>query len=86
MESFEATWIGLAAATLTTTAFAPQAIKAWRSRSTADVSLAMLLMLVTGIVLWLIYGLLIRDIPLILANLVTLVLALAILIAKIRYR
>jgi MtN3 and saliva related transmembrane protein len=80
------TWIGIAAAVLTTAAFAPQAVKAWRSRSTADVSLAMFLMLVTGIILWLAYGIVIGDTPLILANAVTLVLAGAILAAKIRFR
>ena len=83
---FSPTWLGMIAAVLTTTAFAPQAIKAWRSRSTGDVSFAMFLMLVTGIVLWLIYGVLIDDMPLIVANSVTLVLAGAILLAKIRFR
>lgn len=86
MTSFDPTWVGTIAATLTTTAFAPQAAKAWRSRSTADVSLAMFLMLTSGITLWLVYGLLIGNGPLIAANTVTLVLALAILAAKIRYR
>ena len=84
--SFSPTWIGMAAALLTTAAFAPQAIKAWRSRSTKDVSLAMFTMMVAGIVLWLIYGILIGDVPLILSNSVTLILAGAILLAKIRFR
>lgn len=84
--AFSPTWIGIAAAILTTAAFAPQAIQAWRSRSTRDVSLAMFSMMVAGIVLWLIYGLLIGDLPLILANAVTLLLAGAILVAKIRFR
>jgi len=84
--AFSPTWIGIAAAVLTTAAFAPQAVKAWRSRSTADVSLAMFLMLVTGICLWLTYGIVIGDAPLIFANAVTLVLAGAILAAKIRFR
>ena len=80
------TWIGIAAALLTTTAFAPQAIQAWRTRSTRDISLPMFLMMVSGVMLWLVYGLLIGDLPLILANAVTLLLASAALIAKIRYR
>ena len=83
--SLSPTWIGMAAALLTTAAYAPQAIKAWRTRSTKDVSLAMFTMMVSGITLWLIYGILINDIPLILANTVTLVLASAILVAKIRF-
>lgn len=84
--SFSATWVGMAAALLTTAAFAPQAIKAWRSRSTKDISLAMFTLMVTGIALWLIYGILIEDVPLIMANAVTLILAGAILVAKIRFR
>lgn len=84
--TYSPTWIGIAAAVLTTTAFAPQAIKAWRSRSTKDVSLSMFTMMVAGIALWLTYGLLIDDLPLILANTVTLILAGAILVAKLRFR
>lgn len=80
------TWIGIAAAVLTTAAYAPQVFKVWRTRSTRDVSLAMFLMMVSGITLWLVYGLLIGDLPLIVANAVTLVLATAILVAKIRFR
>ena len=83
--SFSPTWIGMAAAVLTTAAFAPQAFQAWQSRSTKDVSLAMFTMMVAGIILWLVYGILINDIPLIAANAVTLVLAGAILVAKIRF-
>lgn len=83
---FSPTWIGIAAAVLTTTAFAPQAIQAWRTRSTKDVSLAMFSLMVSGIVLWLVYGLLINDLPLIVANAITLVLAGSILVAKIRFR
>ncbi len=84
--AFNPAWIGAAAAVLTTAAFAPQAIKAWRTRSTDDISLAMFLILMAGIALWLAYGVLIRDTPLIVANSVTLVLAGAILAAKIRFR
>lgn len=83
---FSPTWIGIAAAILTTTAFAPQAIQAWRTRSTKDVSLAMFTLMVSGIVLWLVYGLLIGDLPLIIANGVTLLLAGSILVAKLRFR
>ena len=83
---FSSTWIGMAAAVLTTAAFAPQAFKAWQSRSTKDVSLAMFTMMVAGNTLWLAYGILIEDAPLIIANAVTLLLAGAILAAKIRFR
>ena len=79
------TAIGFAAAALTTIAFLPQAVKSWRSRSTRDVSLGMALLLVTGIVLWLAYGLLRADLPIIAANAVTLLLAGSILVGKLRF-
>jgi len=85
MNGIDPAWVGIAAAILTTAAYAPQAIQAWRTRSTKDVSLPMFLMMVSGILLWLIYGLLIGDLPLILANAMTLLLAGAILVAKIRF-
>lgn len=80
------TLLGLTAGVLTTTAFIPQFYKAWRSRSTHDISLWMYVNITTGIALWLVYGLLINSLPVILANVVTLVIALAILVLKIRYR
>jgi MtN3 and saliva related transmembrane protein len=79
------TVIGLLAAFCTTLAYAPQAIKTWRTRSTADISLGMFSLMVVGIVFWLIYGVLIADLPLILANLVTLALAGTILVLKLRH-
>ena len=79
------TLIGLAAACLTTVAFTPQVVKAWRTRSTRDLSLGMYLVLASGIVLWLIYGLMLEDLPLILANSVTLLLVSIILYCKIRH-
>ena len=78
--------IGFAAAVLTTVAFVPQVIRAWRSRSTRDISLPMFLVLALGIILWLIYGVLIGDWPLIIANVVTLILVLMILFLKLRYK
>ena len=78
------TGIGLLAGTMTTLAYFPQVVKSWRTRSTSDVSLAMFLIMVCGTVLWLIYGALIRDIPIICANGATLLLAGTILIFKLR--
>lgn len=77
--------IGFAAATCTTVAYAPQAIKVWKTRSTGDISLGMFLVMVLGIALWLIYGLLSGDAPLVAANAVTMVLAGGILVMKLRY-
>ncbi len=77
--------IGLAAATCTTVSFLPQVIKAWRSHSTHDISAGMFALLVVGNGLWLLYGLLIGDLPLVLANLITVTLVAAILALKLRY-
>jgi MtN3 and saliva related transmembrane protein len=60
--------IGVVAAILTTGAFFPQVVKSWKSRSTDDLSFPMYLMMSTGTLLWLIYGILIANFPLILAN------------------
>jgi MtN3 and saliva related transmembrane protein len=60
-------------------------IKTWRTRSTTDISLVMFLVLVLGIVLWLIYGALLGDLPLVAANVVTLGLAGTILVLKIKH-
>ena len=82
----KATIIGLVAGTLTTLSFIPQLIKIVRSKSTHDISLVMYIVFSTGILLWLIYGLLISDIPVIVANAVALFITITILSLKIRYR
>ena len=79
------TFIGLAAACCTTIAFLPQVLQTWRTRSTKDISLAMFLVFTTGIFLWLVYGLILRDIPLIAANGITFVLSSTILFFKLRH-
>jgi len=79
------TLIGLAAAFCTTIAFLPQVIKTWCTRSTGDLSLAMFLVFTSGIFLWLVYGLIIGDVPLIAANGITLVLSGTILYFKLRH-
>jgi MtN3 and saliva related transmembrane protein len=78
-------YIGFFAGFCTTMAFVPQAIKAWKTKSTKDISLLMFLIFITGVIFWLIYGILIFKLPLIVANAVTLILAISILIAKIKY-
>jgi MtN3 and saliva related transmembrane protein len=82
---FLVTALGLCAACCTTLSFLPQALRAWRTRSTTDISLKMFLLTVLGVVLWLAYGAFIRDVPLIVSNAVTLLLAGSILIMKLRF-
>ena len=73
------TLLGLVAALFTTASFVPQVVKTWRSGSSADLSLGMYTIFAIGIVLWLVYGVLIRDLPVVLANGVTLLLVLTVL-------
>lgn len=78
-------WIGSAAATLTTTAFIPQAWKVWRTCHTADISLGMYTLFTLGVVLWLIYGALLESWPIVIANCITLLLAGAVLAMKLKF-
>lgn len=75
---------GLVAASLTTFAFLPQVVQTWRSRSTAGLNLPMLVVLTTGIALWTVYGLGTGQLPVILANAVTLCLVSILLGLKLR--
>ncbi len=77
--------IGYLAASLTTLAFVPQAWMTWRSRDVRGISLGMYSVFTAGVALWLVYGVLLRAWPLMLANGITLVLALFILGMKLRY-
>lgn len=78
--------IGLAAASCTTLSFLPQAIKTIRTKQTRALSLGMYAILTLGLLLWLIYGIFINDLPIILANTVTLVFSATILMLIIKYR
>lgn len=75
----------MAAAVLTTISFLPQVIKVQKTKHTGDLSLVMYAVFSFGIFLWIIYGFLMHAVPVILANSVTLLLALYILFLKIRY-
>ncbi|MBU3917741.1 SemiSWEET transporter [bacterium] len=80
------TIIGLVAATCTTFSFLPQTIKVIKTKQTKDLSLGMYAIFIIGLLLWLIYGILVRDLPLIIANAITLIFAFIILFLKIKYK
>ena len=80
------TLLGLVAAVCTTSSFLPQAIKTIRTKHTKDLSLPMYTVLTTGLLLWLIYGIFLKDIPIILANSISLVLTTIILVLIIKYK
>jgi len=75
--------IGTVAGILTTLAFVPQVIKTWRTRSAQDISLFMFLLFSSGVLLWLVYGLLLAAMPIVIANGITLALSLSILVLKL---
>ncbi|KKU50016.1 MAG: hypothetical protein A3H69_02980 [Candidatus Sungbacteria bacterium RIFCSPLOWO2_02_FULL_47_9] len=79
------TAIGLIGAACTTISFLPQALKTWKLRKAEDISLGMYVLFVSGVALWLIYGFLIKDTPLIYSNAITLLLAGSVLYMKIKY-
>lgn len=76
--------LGYAAATLTTVSFVPQAMKTLRSGDTSGISLRMYLLFTSGVALWGVYGVLLRDGPLIVSNAITVVSAGLILERKLR--
>ena len=75
---------GFTAATLTTASFIPQAVHTWKTRDVSGISLTMYVMFTVGVALWLLYGVASGAWPVIIANLVTLVLASTILAMKLR--
>ena len=79
------TVIGAAAATFTTIAFVPQAYHSYKTRDLSGVSLPMYSIFTLGVALWLLYGLLKQDWPIIIANTITLGLSLMILVLKIKH-
>ena len=77
--------IGFAAACLTTFSFVPQAWHTFRTKDVSGISLGMYACFTLGVFLWLVYGLLMGAWPIVVANAVTLALASAILLMKLRY-
>lgn len=75
--------LGLIAGCMTTSAFIPQVLKTYRTRSVKDISLRMYIFLCTGIALWVVYGFFIESLSVIAANIASLVLTLSILAMKL---
>jgi MtN3 and saliva related transmembrane protein len=80
------TMLGLFAGTLTSIAAIPQVVKTLRTRHARDISIWQPLLLAIGVALWLIYGVLIHDLPLVLANIVPLICNIMLTILKVHYR
>jgi MtN3 and saliva related transmembrane protein len=80
-----ATIIGLLAATCTTISFVPQVVQIIKTKNTKGISLGMYILFTFGIACWLIYGFYLGELPIIIANAITLVLASTILVFKIKH-
>ncbi len=78
--------VGFLAAALTTISFLPQLIKIWRFRSVKDISTGMYIIYCLSVILWLIYGVIIKSEPLIIAEILTLILVCTILIMKFLWK
>lgn len=85
METIIIDILGYLSATFTTIAFLPQIIKTIRTKSAKDVSMGMFVFFTTGVFLWIIYGVLTKTMPLIIANSVIFCLSLIQIILKIKY-
>jgi MtN3 and saliva related transmembrane protein len=78
--------IGYIAGICTTLAVIPQIVRAWRSKKVKDVSPRMFLVLISGVSLWVVYGVLKQDIPIIATNGVSLMLNMSMLYLIARYK
>ena len=81
-----ASYVGYAAGALTVVSYFPQAMRAWKTRKVDDLSWGMVGMLVVAGGLWIVYGVMSKQMPVILTNRGTVVLTAAILVAKFRFR
>jgi MtN3 and saliva related transmembrane protein len=77
--------IGLLAGILTTSSLLPQIIRTLKTKSAKDLSLGMFLFFVLGIVCWLVYGIMVKEWPIIAANVITLVMAVILLVCKLKF-
>lgn len=79
-------FIGFVAAFLTTSAFIPQAWLTWKRKRAEGVSLGMYAIMVSGVICWLIYGIMLGALPIIIANTISLLLSAFILVMKLVYK
>jgi MtN3 and saliva related transmembrane protein len=77
--------LGLAAGTISSITFLPQVIKIWQTKSAKDLSVPMLLLLVLGVSMWLAYGIIIKNVPVIYTNSMVLLMSFIMLFFKFKY-
>jgi MtN3 and saliva related transmembrane protein len=79
-------WIGIIAGVLTATSMLPQVIKVFKEKKAEDISLLMLIVLLSGIALWIVYGIMRNDFPIIATNAFSLLVNLVLIVLRIRYK
>ncbi|MEX0636363.1 MAG: SemiSWEET transporter [Ferruginibacter sp.] len=77
--------LGLLAGTITSITFIPQVIQIWKTKSAKDISILMLGLLITGVCMWLAYGILVKDVAIIYTNGMVLAMSLIMLYFKFRF-
>ena len=77
--------VGYLAGFIVAIALSPQVIKAWKTKSTKDISILWNLILVTGLILWVVYGIVNRIIPLVVFPTIEALMAISLLVLKLRY-
>ena len=78
--------IGFMAAIFTTSAFVPQVYKAWKTKDVEAISLTMFVVMFIGVLLWLIYGFYIKSLSMVVANIMSSILSLTIIVLKIKHK
>jgi MtN3 and saliva related transmembrane protein len=78
--------LGMAAGSISAITFLPQVIKTWKTKSAGDISLLMFTFATISVLMWLAYGIILRDIPIIYTNSLVLICSLIMLYFKFRFR
>ncbi len=78
--------LGMLAAVITTGSFLPQVYKTWKTKDTKALSLTMYITFFIGVALWLVYGIYLDSMPMIIANTITAISALALIALKLKYK
>jgi MtN3 and saliva related transmembrane protein len=79
-------WVGIIAGFLTATSMLPQVIKVFKEKKAEDISLLMLIVLLSGIALWIVYGVMRNDLPIIATNAFSLLVNLVLMVLRIKYK
>lgn len=78
--------LGLIAGTITSITFIPQVLQIWKTKSAKDISILMLSLLITGVSLWLAYGIVVKEVAIIYTNGMVLAMSLLMLYFKFRFK